>query len=105
MCRVAPAAVSFERGKLLPMAAPLSAASRVVASRNQVSTNVAGETVILGMGEGIYYGLDSVGTRIWALIQEPCTLGAVSATVETRVTGSVTATSGGFWNRRNWIAR
>ena len=64
------------------MAAPLSAASRVVASRNQVSTNVAGETVILGMGEGIYYGLDSVGTRIWALIQEPCTLGAVSATVE-----------------------
>ncbi len=30
-----------------------------------------GETAILNLQTGTYYGLDEVGSRIWSLIQEP----------------------------------
>jgi coenzyme PQQ synthesis protein D (PqqD) len=39
--------------------------------QDQVSCDLAGETVILNLKSGMYYGLDPVGTRIWNLIQEP----------------------------------
>jgi hypothetical protein len=55
----------------------LTAESRIVASRDQVSTNLSGEVVILGLHDSTYYGLDPVGARIWALVQEPQTLNAV----------------------------
>lgn len=45
--------------------------SCVVASDEQVSTALGDETVILGMGDGVYYGLDAVGTRLWALLATP----------------------------------
>ena len=45
--------------------------SAVVATRNQVSCNVGAEAVILGLASGMYYGLDPVGARIWALLQAP----------------------------------
>lgn len=45
--------------------------SRVVASKNQISTEMADETVILNLQNGVYYGLDPVGTFIWMFIQEP----------------------------------
>lgn len=32
-----------------------------------------GETVILNLKDGVYYGLNIVGTRIWDLLQEPRT--------------------------------
>jgi hypothetical protein len=63
------------------MTRPLTAETRVVASRNQVSTNVSGEAVILGMNDSVYYGLDPVGARIWALVQQPQTLGAIVETL------------------------
>ena len=56
--------------------------TRIVVSRDQVSTTLSGETVILQMRDGTYYGLDAVGTRIWALIKVPATLEDISATVE-----------------------
>lgn len=43
----------------------------VVASGDQISTDMANETVILNMQNGVYYGLDEVGTFIWHLIQSP----------------------------------
>lgn len=49
----------------------ISTSSTVRASEQQVSSNVAGETVILSVDDGMYYGLDAVGTRIWTLLQEP----------------------------------
>ena len=64
------------------MTPQLTAASRVVASKNQVSAALTGEAVILDMDQGVYYGLDPVGSRIWALIQEPRTLDDVAATIE-----------------------
>lgn len=50
---------------------PLSRESCVVVSDEQVSTALGDETVILGMQDGVYYGLDAVGARIWALLATP----------------------------------
>ena len=61
----------------------LTTHSRVVVSDDQVSTSVGGEAVILGMHDGVYYGLDPVGARIWELLQ---TLREVSEIVATIVT-------------------
>jgi len=45
--------------------------SCVVVSDEQVSTSVGDEAVILGMRDGVYYGLDAVGARIWELLATP----------------------------------
>ena len=50
---------------------PLSLQSVVVAGARQVSCDLAGEAAILHLGSGTYYGLDPVGARIWALVQQP----------------------------------
>lgn len=51
--------------------------STVVAAAHQISSDLAGETVILNLDSSIYYGLDSVGTRIWNLLQQPRTVGEI----------------------------
>ncbi len=68
-------------GKLDQMTLPLSAGSLVVASPDNVSTTLSGEAIILGMGDGVYYGLDPVGTRIWELVQQPRTLETVATII------------------------
>ena len=50
---------------------PFTRDSRVVVSDDQVSTALGDEAVILGMRDGVYYGLDAVGARVWALVAEP----------------------------------
>jgi len=55
-----------------PMAhAVLTLDTVVVASSEQVSSKLGEEVVILNLRNGVYYGLDPIGTRIWELIQEP----------------------------------
>jgi hypothetical protein len=49
----------------------LEANSIIVAARDQVSCDIGGETAILHLRSGIYYGLNAVGSRIWELIQTP----------------------------------
>jgi hypothetical protein len=49
----------------------------VVAAKEQVSSDLAGEAVILDLKSGVYYGLNSVGASIWNLIQEPRTINEV----------------------------
>jgi hypothetical protein len=51
--------------------------SIVVAVKDQVSSDLAGEVVILDLTHGVYYGLDAVGAQIWALIQEPRSVEAI----------------------------
>jgi hypothetical protein len=51
-----------------------NANSRIVVTRDQVSCDIGGETAILNLGSGIYYGLDDIGSRIWDLIQKPKTI-------------------------------
>lgn len=59
----------------------LTRATRVVAAPDQVSAELEGETVLLSMRDGVYYGLDRVGTHIWRRIAEPVALGEVLAAV------------------------
>jgi hypothetical protein len=51
--------------------------SIVKVAGEQVSCDLAGEAVILHLKSGEYFGLNEVGARIWNLIQEPKTVGAV----------------------------
>jgi Coenzyme PQQ synthesis protein D (PqqD) len=55
--------------------------SIVVAVKNQVSCDLAGEAAILEMKSGIYYGLNAVGARIWKLIQAPKMVREVCASI------------------------
>ncbi|MGC9973439.1 MAG: PqqD family protein [Bryobacteraceae bacterium] len=56
------------------MKARLNENSTVVAVKEHVSCDLAGEVAILNMKNGIYYGLNPVGARVWRLIQQPMTL-------------------------------
>jgi hypothetical protein len=47
--------------------------SKVAVSQDQVSCDLAGEAAILNLKNGVYYGLDPVGARVWRLIQGPKT--------------------------------
>lgn len=60
---------------------PFTNASRVVASDDQVFTTIGEEAVILGLSDGVYYGLDQVGVRVWRLIGAPATVRDVIAAV------------------------
>src|SRR5690349_6593165 len=59
----------------MPLEHMLSSNSIVVASREQVSSDLSGEAVILDLKGGMYYGLNAVGSLIWKLIQEPRSVG------------------------------
>ena len=52
----------------------LSLDARVTAAPRQVSTEVGDETVILELQDGVYYGLDDVGSFIWRQLSEPRTV-------------------------------
>jgi hypothetical protein len=49
----------------------ISLQTPVVAAPDQVSCDLSGEIVILNLSDGVYYGLDAVGARIWELLKEP----------------------------------
>lgn len=50
-----------------------SKGSTIVAVSEQISSNLAGDAVILNFHSGIYYGLNEVGAYIWDLVQQPKT--------------------------------
>jgi hypothetical protein len=52
-------------------AGELSAGSVLVAARDQVSTELEGEAVILNLADGVYYGLEGAGALVWELLREP----------------------------------
>jgi len=45
-------------------------ATKISISKEALSQEVNGETVILDLKSENYFGLDKVGTRIWQLLQE-----------------------------------
>lgn len=59
----------------------LTPGTRVVAGRGQLSANLSGEAVILGLADSVYYGLDGTGARIWQLVQQPATLASIADTL------------------------
>jgi hypothetical protein len=59
------------------MCAALSENSTVAAAPEQIWCDLGGEAALLHLPRGIYYGLDSVGARVWTLIQTPRSVGEV----------------------------
>jgi len=55
--------------------------STVVATADQVSCDLGTESAILHVTSGRYYGLDAVGTRVWALVQQPISVAQLHATL------------------------
>ena len=55
--------------------------AKVVASKDQVSADLSGEAAILSLKSGVYYGLDSVGARIWTLLQTPKCVAEIRDTI------------------------
>ena len=45
--------------------------STLVVTDEVVSCDLDGEAAILNLKDGVYYGLDPVGAKIWNLIQKP----------------------------------
>jgi hypothetical protein len=55
----------------------LSDASRIVLSNDQVSCKLGDEAAIVNLKNGVYYGLDPVGARIWSVITQPITFAEI----------------------------
>jgi hypothetical protein len=49
----------------------ISPESIVLASKEQISCDLAGEAAILELKSGTYFGLDEVGAVVWKLIAQP----------------------------------
>ena len=47
-----------------------SLSARVRISEDAVFRELDGESVILNLATGVYFGLDDVGTRVWQLIEQ-----------------------------------
>lgn len=60
--------------RILPRA-PLAAA------RGVLSTTFDGEVVLLNQTDGVYYGLQDVGARVWQLIERAHSLDAIQQIV------------------------
>ena len=55
--------------------------SVVKRSPNHVATDMAGETVVLDMTSGMYYGMGAVAALIWSILDEPRSLEEIQAAV------------------------
>ena len=62
---------------VLPSSAMPDVSGRLRVHRSVLSRELAGETVLLNLESGVYYGLDAVGTRAWNLLAEERTLADV----------------------------
>ena len=52
------------------MAPELSPDDRLMPSEQVMMRELSGESVLLDLKSGVYFGLNGVGTRIWALMAE-----------------------------------
>src|SRR5579859_4195611 len=57
----------------------LNSTAILAAAPDQVSCDIGSQMAILNLKSGIYYGLDSVGSRVWELVQTPRRFGDVEA--------------------------
>jgi hypothetical protein len=49
----------------------------VVATSELLSSEFGPELIVLNLRDGIYYGLEGVGARIWSIISHPVTVSAI----------------------------
>ena len=57
------------------------AGATVAPSNDQLACELHDEAVILNLRSGTYYGLNSVGARVWNLIQQPRTIKQIRDTL------------------------
>ena len=50
---------------------PITTYSTIVAIPEHLACDLAGEAALLNLSNSVYYGLNTVGARIWQLIQAP----------------------------------
>lgn len=60
----------------------LAPTSTVVAGSEQISSQLDDEAVILALRDGVYYGVNPVGARVWALVQTPRTVEEICSTIQ-----------------------
>jgi len=60
---------------------PITRASVVCASDQQVSSDLAGESVLLSLETARYFGLPGVGSRIWELLRAPVRVSDICAAI------------------------
>ena len=56
---------------------PIPDSATVVAAADLLASAFDKELVILNLRDGVYYGLEDVGARLWGLLQQPVTVAAI----------------------------
>jgi hypothetical protein len=56
--------------------------SRIVVVSEQIASQLGAESVILNLNDGMYYGLDTIGTRIWQLLEDPRRVREICALIQ-----------------------
>ncbi|HZT76377.1 MAG TPA: PqqD family protein [Vicinamibacterales bacterium] len=59
----------------------MSGATVLVAARDVMTADFSPEVVLLNLHDGMYYGVEDVGARVWALVQTPIALADIVDTV------------------------
>ena len=56
------------------MKTPLDSNSIITQKQGLVVSEIDGETVMMSVERGNYYGMDLIGSRIWEIVKEPQSL-------------------------------
>ena len=48
---------------------------------DHVSCDMAGESIVLNMKSGVYFGMEQVAALIWSLIEKPRTVGEIRVAI------------------------
>jgi len=56
---------------------PLPHSATIVVADDLVSSDFGDELVVLDLRDGVYYGLEDVGARIWKLVQTPISIAGI----------------------------
>ena len=60
---------------------PFKSTSKIVRNQELISTDMAGDTVMMSVAEGKYFGLSGIGTFLWEELSEPVTIGDLTSKV------------------------
>lgn len=63
--------------KTAAMSSVFSPTTTIVRTPDQVSGDIDGKVVLLSIANGEYYNMNEVGSRVWALLENPMTVGSL----------------------------
>ena len=59
----------------------LTLEQKVTRHPDMLSAEIGGEAVMMSIEKGAYFGLNPIATRIWDLIEQPCTVADLIKTI------------------------